>query len=208
MAGNGPPETVSPSELWLRITATPRPFKVVPFPRTNPDGDPLGEVAIWVLSQGENEAAQADAGKYVREKLFAKGEQVQSDHAYSEVYNNELAVQLLFRACRRPDKLTLPVFPGASDLRSSLSLDEVSVLYNAYFLVRRELGPIVSEMSEPEMEAWISKLEKGGAVAGGLHFLSLGALTDLVCFGASRIASLEKAISSAGSPPAEPTPEA
>src|SRR5260221_416973 len=129
-SGNGPPKDVAPSALFLQLSEMPRPHKVVSLPRNGPDGNPLGEVAIWVLSQRETEIAQAEAGKYVRERLHAKGEQVQTDHAYHEVYNNELAVQLLQRAVRIADNVMVPFFPAPSNLRDKLTLDEVMVLYN------------------------------------------------------------------------------
>ena len=201
----GPPNDVPPNELWLKIVAQPRPHDVVDFPRLDAEShEPMGKVAIWVLTQLEILQAQEAAGKWVREKLKVDGGGRNDDHAYHEIYNNELAVQLLARCCRRVENLKLPFFPSAREARDALSQDEIASLYNAYLLTRVKLGPLQSELSVDEMDAWLDTLEKGGATTG-LHFFSLAALIDLLKASVARTLILRTDASSRGSPHEEPT---
>ncbi len=108
------------------------------------------------------------------------------------------------RACRTLKNPLVPFFPTAAKLRTSLSLDELLVLYNDYFIVRRTKGPIVADMSDEEMNAWLRRLENGGSKLG-LSFLSVGMLIDLVSFSAEQIAILRKAKSLPGSQPVDGT---
>lgn len=192
-------------DLWAAYTAVPRPHDFVDLPRKNSDGEPIGKVAVWVLTQLETEQAQADAGKYVREVLKVGNEKNETDHAYLEVYNNELAVQLLVRALRNPGNLNIPFCPNAKTFREKLSLDEVAVLFNEYVLVRRKLGPVVSELSEPEMDALLGRLAKGGLASGELGFFTLGLLEALLRHSASRCLDLQNTISSLTAPPDDTT---
>lgn len=214
---NFPPRDSEPSELFAKLSSTEWPFELVDFPRKGPDGKPVGQVAMRVISAFDCEQAQADATKYVREKLRVEAvglpgsrgpaSFVESDHGYQELWNNELAVQLLSRACMRPNSPKVYAFAFADNLRNSVSADELAVLFNAFCVVKKNYGPISAELSEAEMEAWLDVLAEGGG-RQGLAFFSLGALTDLLSFMASRISFYRKERSSVGSQLGESTPKA
>jgi hypothetical protein len=205
-----PPKDITPIDLFERLTAMPRPHEMVDFPRKDADGVAIGRVAMWPLREQEILQAQAAATLFTR-KILADDDTKKSgdDHGYLELYNNAVSVEILQRACRRTKwddeksewvaHLTTPMFPKSSDLRERLLHDEIGVLFNDYMLVQRRLGPITHQLSKPECEAWIKRLQEGGERVG-LPFFSWGALIDLVSFSVDRIASLEKALSSAGSP--------
>lgn len=160
----GPPENVPPSELWTLLSQMPRPWEVVDFPRIDPiTREPIGQVAIWVLSQEEQLAASAAADTVAKKIL--KERQAAGEHnlGYEAVYNNEATVQVLHRACRDVKDLNRSAFPDASKLRK-LSVDEVSVLAVLYLQVQAKLGPIIATMSSEEERAWIGRLAEAGNV--------------------------------------------
>jgi hypothetical protein len=215
-----PPKDIEPADLYERLTAMPRPHEMVDFPRCNAEGEPVGKVAMWPLREQEILQAQAAATLYTRKILADPETQGQGrtgdDHGYLEVFNNAMTTEILHRACRRTKwdeerrewvaHLGTPMFPRSADVRASLLHDEIAVLFNEYMLVQRRLGPITNQLSKAECEAWIRRLQEGGERIG-LPFFSWGALIDLLSFSVDRIVNLERELSSAGSPPEEPTPE-
>lgn len=208
----GPPGNIEPSELWRLLQEVPRPSKVVDFPRKIPGtDDPVGQMRITPLSQSEQMACNSEADKFAKKLLKEAQRKDESNLGYDNVYANEVAVQVLYRACRSVDGITKPIFPNPGELREKLSADEVGALFALYCQVQVELGPIITRMSTEEMEAWIVRLEEGGQQEP-FAFFSLEAQLRLVSFMASLIVELRTQISSAGSPldagePSEPQPE-
>lgn len=151
-----------PSALWLALTALPRPFKVVPFPRALPDGSPVGELAIWPLTQEEQMAANAEADRFTKKLLQDPQQKDQANLGYHHTYSNETAIQILFRACRQAEDVSRPLFPSPSQMRKHLSTDEVGVLFNNYLTIQSEVGPIVAHMTSEEMEGMILRLAAQG----------------------------------------------
>lgn len=218
----GPPANVPADELWARIVQSDlpenRPFEDVPFPRNDPKtGEPLGRLAIWPLKDDEITIAKAEATRYARacikekiENAGGNGLQSAMDPAipipgYMQVYDDACATEMVWRFCRRIDNRAIPAFPTAAECRRHLSSDEKSVLCNAYALVQVRFGPIVTYLSEEEMEAWIRRLAEGGS-AVPLHLLSWEQRTELLMHSVRQLLALRTASSSAGSPPSEPTP--
>jgi hypothetical protein len=204
----GPPQDVAPSLLWLHLTSIPRPFEIVDFPRKDPvTGNAVGELAIWVLSQEEQMLAAAEAERYARKLL--KNEQPKGDEArsgYDTIYNNEAAVQVLFRACRQKEDPTRPLFPAVEAMRAHLSADEVGALMAHYFTAQSKLGPIIATMTEAEVDAWIERLEKGGSEFP-LDLLTSDAKNLLIRSLAHRVASFSTDTTSPGSPQDVPMSE-
>lgn len=162
----GPPKDVPASELWARITAMPRPHRLVDFPRIDPaTKESVGQIAMWPLTQEEQMVASAEAEKFARKAMKELSEEkLRESFGYETIYSNEASIQVLFRACRRPDNLTWPAFTNPKDMRQKLTADEVGALFRHYLTVQIELGPIVVHLSQDEMEAWIKRLEEGGSV--------------------------------------------
>lgn len=192
-------------DLWARLCQMPRPFKVVDFPRKGPDGEVIGKLAIWVLTQEEQTAAAAAAQALTTKIIKETPKAEEARKGYDDVYNNVAAAELLFRACRNasnpPESLSLPAFPGTKDLREKLTVDEVGVLLNHYYSVMAELGPIVANLSEAELEALIERIARSGE-RFPLDLLSPEALRSLAFSLACLLRDLRKASSSPGSPPA------
>lgn len=197
----GPPETIDASELWLAITTLPRPHRVVPFPRKLPGSDePVGELAIWPLSQEEQMASNVEADRFTKRLLKDPQKKEEANLGYEHTYANEVAVQVLYRACRNPKDLAKPAFPSPTDMRAKMSTDEVGVLFSVYATVQFEIGPIVASMSKEEREAWILRLEEGGS-AFPFDALSWEEKRILLPFLASQLVDCWMAMCSLGKPP-------
>lgn len=205
----GPPDNIHPVDLYQYLTTMPRPHRMVDLPRKAPDSDaPVAQVPIWPLREAELLAAQASAATYLHENLKLKWAENEPDLGYKEVFNNAVASEILQRAIRSSKYnedtqewepvLNIPLYKRAADLRAAMTHDEISVMFNEYLLVSRELGPIINDISKVEFEAWIKRLTEGGSRAG-LPFLSLGALIDLLNFSVDLIKSLRTELSSVGS---------
>ncbi len=189
------------SELWLALTALPRPHRVVPFPRNMPGTDtPVGEIAMWPISQEEQMAANAEADRFTKKLLKDPQQKDQANLGYHHTYSNETSVQVLFRACRDPKNLERPAFPSPSHMRARLSTDEIGVLFNQYCTVASEIGPIVAYMSKEEREGFIARLADGGS-AFPFDTLSWEQQRILVSSMASQLLDCWTAMCSLGSPP-------
>ncbi len=198
----GPPKDLTPSELWVALTTTPRPFKVVDFPRVDPiTKDPVGQLAIWVLTQEEQIAACAEADRVAKQLLKDPQKQGEANIGYENIYNNEATVQVLYRACRDVKDVLRPVFPSASMLRKQLSVDEISVLGLLYMQVQGSIGPIVASMTVEEEKLWITRLAEAGNVFP-TALLSQREQEALLLSMASQLASFWTATPSPGSVPA------
>jgi hypothetical protein len=190
----------------------PRAHRVVEFPRVNPQtGEPIGRVAIWVLTQDERIRAAANAERATRELLGDAMPGRKSSQGAEDIYENNAACEVLFRACRDVDDLDRPAFPSVAAIKQFLSVDEVAVLLRLYTEVQAEIGPIVSHMSEGDVNAWIDRLAEAGSMVP-LSLLAPTALGDLVTSMARRLSpsptasSLVGSLSSAGArvtPPGE-----
>ena len=202
---SAPPTNLSAADLWTAITVRPRPNRLVEFPRRDPvTNESIGNVAMWVLTPNEHAQASAAAEKYTKTML---GE-TSPDHrslSYPTVYDNAASVEILARCCRAESDLTRTAFPSPQAIREVLTTDEVAVLISAYLQFRAEVGPIVSDMTELEMEAWISRLEEGGRVVAPFFTLSPAQKLDLFQFMANRLRTVRMGNSSPGTHPDVPT---
>ena len=169
---------LSGADLWAQIIAMPRPHRVVDFPRTGDDGEPVARLVMQVLRQEEQITAAVETERFTKKMIKDIPRADEAKRAYDDIYNNQGACEILFLACRQTDNLTRPFFPSSSAIRQSLTPDEVGVLYRSYLVIQDEVGPIVANISDDEREAWIVRLQQGGSRVP-LASLSLEALTDL-----------------------------
>lgn len=175
-----PPKDVAPSALFQKLTSAERPHRITDLPRKGPDGEPIAQVALVVLTQEEMNSAAAEAERRTRKLLGAdvpKKDEAQA--GYQDTYNNLAAIEILFRACKSAEDPKVSAFRTPQEIQSSMTSDEVGVLFHAYLTVQQELGPIVATMTQEEMDTWIKVLAEGGT-ADPLGLLSWGALTTLV----------------------------
>lgn len=210
LSNNKPPADVAPSTLWSQITARPRPHKIIPLPIfLDEDGNPQGNVAVVVLTQTEIMAANAAAHdatvkhfQKLNGQMPKKGEATES---FETFLNDQVTLEMLFRAYREADNLEKPFFSDKSHIGKYLLQDECAVLLNYYLGIRSELSPIVSIMTEEEIELWIEKITQGGEEESPLGSLSLGSLATLLVYMANQLLTLRKEKSSPGVVPENTT---
>lgn len=201
---SGPPTDIEASELWTLLESMPRPSEAVDFPRKLPGtNEPVGQIRIWVLTQQEQIACAAEADRAVKSILKEKQQAGEENLAYRDAYQNEVTVQVLWRACRDVANVEKPAFPSPKHIRK-LTVDEISVLARHYLQTQTRLGPIVAWLTAEEEKAWIERLAVGGS-AIPLGLLSPGAQEALMLSMASQLHASWMAMSSAGSQQDEPS---
>lgn len=214
----GPPRNLSSEDLWAQITTMPRAHRVVPFPRCTPDGVPVGSVAIYVLTGDEVNAANLGAERFIRDQYKKTVGEIpnanEMSEAFSNLYNGRATREILFRACRNAsacepssdtgvclvdhDNLR-PFFPTMEAV-GKLTQDELAVIMQHYMHTQAEVGPIVSSMSQKEMDAWVEVLAEGGQ-RSPLALLSPGQAIALLMYLAAQLHALRTANSSPSTPP-------
>ena len=198
-----PPTDIPPSELWLALTAAPRPAEVQDWP-----GQPGKKVRIQVLRLDEHETCRLTAAQHLKDRKF------QPSELPGDVYADAVAVEVLWRALVRPDPIERPdgtsiywpIAPNADALRKVLSADELVALFNMYLTTQHRLGPTeTSVRTGPELDAWISRLAEAEDEFPLASF-TWPQLAELCFLLAHRVASLSESQESL-SPSSPPTSE-
>lgn len=195
----GPPETVPPSELWLKLTERPQPSEIVDFPGYDLNGKPLGKVRVRVLTGLEQERAKIAAQRYMVDTRKVRAEEMGGE-IMREALGDAVIRELLCMACTGAEPYAqaalgkAPVYPRVfqrgEDLANVMSQADIAVLFGSYLLVQEKYGPTERSIDSPEeRDAWISRLVEG-ASRHPLARLSLPALHDLVMSLAARAYSL------------------
>src|SRR3990167_7746043 len=195
-----PREEFTPSQTWLALTSIPRPTRAIPLPRLNDAGEPVGTVLMWPLTQEEIMSANAEADRFTKSLMKDAQKKDEANLGYHYNFTNEVAIQILYRACRDVDDVKRPTFPSPAQMRAAFTADEIGVLFDNYCTVQSEVGPIVAYMSDEEYEALILRLVEGGS-AFPFDSLSWEARKALVLFMALRLTSCWMAMSSHGLQP-------
>jgi hypothetical protein len=198
-----PPTDISPSQLWVKLSSTERPSQVVDFPRRGPDGEPVGQLRIRILTQEEQMSCASAAEKVAREHLK---EAKKDDLGYERLFTDACMIEVLFRACRDLDDPKKPAFPAPKNIRQALTTEECGMLFQHYLTAQLELGPTEGSMSDEEIEAWISRLAEGGS-AFPFDLLSSDLQKILLLYMAYQLRSSPKDSAFAGPPLDEPQTE-
>lgn len=193
----GPPNDVAPADLWIKLTERPRPTCDFQMPGADKDGQPLPFCKLWIMTEHELHLARAQADLYAKKVLL--GENKVGDLGYADIYRNELFVQLVAAAARNPNNIIFPVFNSPKHAREKLTSDELTAFAEAYNIFRRHSGPLISDMTKDEMDAWIDVLMKGGS-AVPLARLEFHAVTALLEHSVSLLRNSLTDNGSAGSP--------
>jgi hypothetical protein len=206
-ASQAPPADVSASELYLAMMALPLPHEVVDFPLKEPVfGVAIGKVAIVPLAPEDLMICRKVAGEWSANMTGERPKAGDESPAYQEIFGDEAAVQILWRALRDPKDKTLatPSFPAPAVIRRKpFSADLLAVLMKMYRRACVMCGPIVATMTETEQNAWLDALEEGGS-AFPLDLLSSASQSELLMRSARRCKALRMGNSSSGSPPGAP----
>ena len=194
-------EPMALDDLWIALTTIPRPTREIPFPRCYPGTEtPVGSVLMWPLTQEEQMAANGEADRWTKKLLHDVQKKDEQNLGYQHTYTNEVAIQVLVRACRSMKDSARPAFPSANQMREAFTTDEIGVLFSEYCTVQVELGPIRAHMSKEESDALIVRLAQGGSTFP-LDLLSLEQQRSQVLSMASQLVSCWTAMSSAGLQP-------
>jgi len=181
-----PPESeVSRSTLFRKLSDKIPPHQILPFPRRDDDGNPIGEYWLRVLPQKEIDDAAVEAERYVRKRMADGVGDLDgikpNQEAWREVFGSALMVELIFRACRDKDDASIPLFPSPDDIRRELTNSEIVFISEAYESLQRKFGPTFAVLTESEVEEWIAAMTRGGEVdLGPLGLLSRGGLEQLI----------------------------
>lgn len=173
------------------------------FPRNDKNGNPIAQIRMVILKMAEINSARADAERFARKVVGAESVDASSE-AYRAIFNDDMDVQLLFRACRRMDDVNTSFFPSPTEMRNHLTPDELGIMIRAYLLIQAERGPIVSQFDQKDFDAWIARLKEGGN-SSPLASLSSDALKALVKHLVFHQPSYATGTPSPGSPQAEET---
>lgn len=201
-----PPEDVSPSELFLKLSE-PLPTEVIDFPRKDRYGNPLGKVRIKVLTMEDHNRARIQAQKALKQSVAGFGIEAldkgdMDSPAVREVLGDLVAHEILCMACvtdtpqfeatdERP-AVYGRIFKTPADLRRALTADETLTLFEAYRLVQYKWGPFeLLADDEGDVDAWVKRLEEG-ARSFPLLALSLPQLHQLTSSLAARISTLSR----------------
>lgn len=195
----GPPEDVSPSDLFLKLQEAPRPTELVDFPRRTPDGKPIGKTRIQVLRSEDHDVARLRAKAAVKARHKLTDADLQ-DEAGAAVLRDAAAREILAMACcveknlGSEDKPYYPLaFPDADGIGKFVSADELAVLFEAYRLVQAKYGPFEKTVqTEEELSAWIKRLVEGAAEfplqqLSSVHWAELAFLLAVRAYTLSRI---------------------
>lgn len=198
---SGPPKDQPPSELFRKLTEIPRPTTEIDFPVKGTDGKSIGRCKLWILKESELHVARAQADMAARE-IMGQGapKGTETSWGYEDIYRNELAVQLVTMSCRTAEDPRRPVFWRAKDARQNCTTDELTVLANAYNEFRVQAGPLLTEMSPDDMEAWLKRLQEGAASTSPLFSWDGAMLRQFIRFLISKIQTSSTDSGSAGSP--------
>ena len=183
-----PPEDVSPTELFLKLSAPVRPSEVIDFPRRDPVTKlPLGRVRLQVLNLAEYDEARIKAQQWLIEKKRISKDQLDAN-AIREVLGDRVAKELISMACLSVEPIKNTTESGkpryvrhfvSADAVDVLMADELEALWMALQMVQRKFGPYEGNIETPEQAtAWMKRLVEGGSalplgVLGWHHLVEL-----------------------------------
>ena len=167
----GPPNDVVPSELWRKLSETPKPSEVIDFPRRDMRGRPIDRIRIQVLTMSEHDEARLRAHNWLKDRGIPTEEF--DGPTIREVYGDAVARELLAMACVTEDPVkgteerSVPLygrlFRTGKDLEI-LTADEVLVLFTAYEMAQHKYGPYEGSIrSDDDVNAWTKRLVEGAS---------------------------------------------
>lgn len=144
-----------------------RQHKLVDFCRKDKDGK-FPKIAMVTLTQEESLATSINTERFVR-RFFKDSEtdvpkNGETSNGYQAIFENKICIEILFRACKNPDDLTVPFFKNPDDMIANLTTEEVGHLFLLYIHVRSELSPMTYHLSDEEVDAWVDRVSAEGRV--------------------------------------------
>ncbi len=178
MKKNYPSKEISPEDLWSQIIQTPRPIKVIDFPRYNNEGEPETQFILTILTQEEFNNAQSSVEKYVTSKLNKKGLKLDKKDISiikDTLFHSRYYAELLFRCCRNIDDVNKPFFPSLDAIDKLITEEESQYILTEFSNFQCLLNPI--GLDSDEMDMWLERLTIGGKKS--LRFFIIGAAENI-----------------------------
>jgi hypothetical protein len=201
-----PPKDISASALYSMLSTTPRPYKVVDFPRLDAEGKPIAQVAIRAMNGAEYLKANVAADDVARAQF--KGVDLSKSVGYANAYSTALRIEQLLLAVRDAEDPNKPAFPSAKAIRDCLTTEEIGALYLLFLDVTEQIGPVINAMSSAEADAWLERLIEGGSESDGpFSGLSGQQAMTLLRASVSRLARCRTPSGCWFTPPDDTTPE-
>lgn len=166
------------SDLLLRIKQGVKNYKTIPFPGAEKN------VCLRLLSEKDTFEAVAAA-----DQLF-KANRLEIAFHNVNAYENEKAVQMLYRALRDPDS-NEPVASSITEFRKLLTNEDRNLLIEEYNSLVEECSPSPKNMTAEEYDRLVEMLKKNPAEIIG-NCSSLLTLKRLSLFLAEQLQNLQK----------------
>lgn len=168
-----PPNDVTATDLFLKLSAPTRPSEIVDFPRRDPNTRlPIGKVRIQVLNLSEYDEARIKAQHWIVEKKRISRDQLDGQ-AVKEVLGDRIAKELISMAClsvepiKDTDQSGYPRYMRHfvnADAVDVLLADELEALWMTLQMIQRKYGPYEGNLDSAEqVTAWMKRLVEGGS---------------------------------------------
>lgn len=189
-------EKMSPEDavnVFDLIASSPRPVKLVEFPKPHPVTGEFIQIGMRPLTHKEiksvNLSTATMVDKIIKDKkLDPKSPEIET------IRHNRHVVEIMFRACRNPNDETKGAFT-TPEVLENLDDSALETLWTSYIRVRYELGERIGVgMNEEEINDWINALAEGGE-ATAENFSDRAsplAVTQLLSIMASRLIKLSQ----------------
>lgn len=160
------------SDLLSKIKLGTDNVKLVDWPGTQT------KVALKILSQSDLQSATFDT-----DRLF-KTEKIEVSMVNASTYDDEKAVQILYRALRDPAKMTEPVCSTIIEFRKALTRSERDILIDEYLTFEKDVNPASEALSDGELDKVVSEIKKKPEMINGSNY-STASLKKLITILAS-----------------------
>ena len=203
-----PPNEVTATELFLKLSSPVRPSEVVDFPRRDPITRlPVAQVRIQVLNLAEYDEARIKAHYWVIDKKRIDKSQLEGQ-TIKEVLGDRVAKELISMACLSVEPIKGTEETGVprylrhfltADHVDVLMADELEALWMTHQMIQRKWGPYEGNIETAEQAtAWMKRLVEGGSAIplGVLGWHHLVELTTLLAERAYSLSALLGTLSS------------
>lgn len=191
-----PPDSVQPSELFLKLQEAPAPSEVFDFPRKGI----ADKIRVYVLTMEQHHQARLMGQEWLAGQKVSKeakdgyaAQAALSDRISQEVIAMSVHADVAIQGSESTGTVRYRrIFANANDV-GKLTPDEIRALFAAYVLVQHKYGPHLGDMSAADLTAWMQRLAEG-ASANPLAQLDSQDLAELTLTLAKRAYTLSATV--------------